>query len=292
MLPTATGLSIAGIPTWSKSNPIKLGVTYGNQGWAMADVAAFDAWCGRKTSLITIFTTLDNANLATQIKNVKAVGKIPLVTVEPWLGLDQATNNHPIAGHMARIVNGEFDAQIKTVAALLAGCWVRFGHEPNGNWYPWAQSPKDYIAAWKRFVGFLPASAKRVWCVNNGDWAPGAPAEQFFPGPDVVDFLALDGYNWDTKSPAQVFGPMLDRVQALASLPICITEAGSVEYTGKVKFVDDLVIYAIAKKLFAVSYFNQYGWSIFGGVNGDSIFQGKYKNYLACATSIFRLDPA
>lgn len=261
----------------------------------MPDVAAFDAWCGRKTSLVTIFTTLDNPNLATQIHNVKAAGKIPLVTVEPWLGLDQKTNAHPIAGHMARIANGEFDAQIKAVAGLLTACWVRFGHEPNGNWYPWAQSPLDYIAAWKHFVSFLPASAITVFCVNNGDAPNGAKAEQFYPGDAFVLVLAIDGYNWDTKSPAFVFDSMLARLQSMSKLPIAITEAGSVDYSGKPKFVDDLMKYAIANGLIAVSYFNQYGWAIFGGTTGDSTFVfglGKYRNYLSCATSIFRLDPA
>lgn len=289
MLPSVTAVSISS-PIWSEPNPIRLGVTYGNQGWAMPDVAAFDQWCGRKTQLITIFTTLDNPNLATQIRNVKAFGKIPLVTIEPWLGLDQDTNRMPIAGHMARIAAGEFDAQIKAVALMVAGCWVRFAHEANGNWYPWSQNAPDYIAAWKHFFALV-KGCTRVWCVNNGDSPGGAIAESFYPGDESVDVLAIDGYNRASQSPDQVFGPMFLRLRATSLLPLAITEAGCREYSGKPQFVADLVRYAIAMGLVAVSYFNQYDWSIFGGTFGDSTFQGKYKNYLACATALFRLDP-
>lgn len=299
MLPSATAITISGIPIWTDSNRIKLGLSYGNQGWAMPDVLAFDNWCGRKVSLVTIFTTLDNPNLATQINKVKAVGKIPLVTIEPWFGLDPTTNSHVIDGHMARITSGEFDNQIKTIAPLLIGCWVRFGHEPNGNWYPWCQNPADYVPAWRHFVSFLSSTVKRVFCVNNGDVVGGAKAEQFYPGDDYVDILAVDGYNWDTKTPAQVFDSMIARLRMLSALPLAITEAGCREYVGKVKFIADLMQYAIDQVLTAVSYFNQDRppniWSFFGGSVGDSIYTtavAKYKNYLQCATSIFRLDPS
>lgn len=300
MLPPVTGFSLVGTPVWSRSNPIRLGLTYGNQGWAMPDVAAFEAWCARKVSLVTIFTTLDNANLPTQIHNVKAAGKIPLVTVEPWLGLDQTKNKSPIAGHMARISSGEFDGQIKTIAPLLAGTWVRFGHEANGSWYPWCQSPGDYVTAWRHFVALLPVTATRVWCVNNGDAKSTvasvsfSPAEAFYPGDRYVDVLALDGYNTADENPAQVFDPMLTRLRAISSLPKAITEAGCHEYPGKVKFVAALGPYAIGNNLTAVSYFNQYDWSIFGGAFGDSSFlysKVSYKNYQACAVALFRIDP-
>ena len=66
---------------------------------------------------------------------------------------------------------------------------------------------------------------------SAGDFAP------YYPGSDVVDVLALDGYNWGAldvwQTYSQVFGPSYD---ALANLdpvkPVMIAETASAESGG------------------------------------------------------------
>ncbi|MFO8148654.1 MAG: hypothetical protein R6T93_00005, partial [Trueperaceae bacterium] len=63
--------------------------------------------------------------------------------------------------------------------------------------------------------------------------------ERYYPGDDVVDILALDGYNWGTKrdwstwTPFQdVFRQGYDRIAALGPQPIWFAEIASAEAGG------------------------------------------------------------
>ena len=54
---------------------------------------------------------------------------------------------------------------------------IRFAHEMNGTWYPWAEGvngngPGDYVAAWRHVVGvFRRAKVSNV----TWTWAPTCP---------------------------------------------------------------------------------------------------------------------
>ncbi len=133
---------------------------------------------------------------------------------------------------------------------------IRFAHEMNGTWYPWAQGVNgngagDYAAAWRRVVSVF--RAQRVMNVQ-WFWSPNVPFEGstplagLYPGDDVVDRVGLDGYNWGTsqswsrwQSAAEVFGPGLAQVRALSTRPFFIGEIGSAEDGGdKAAWIRDL----------------------------------------------------
>jgi len=83
----------------------------------------------------------------------------------------------------------------------------------NGHWAPWeagvnGNTPQDYIEAWRHvhdiFVSRGAGKVKWVWgpnvsCGSAVDFAP------YYPGSDVVDVLALDGYNWGTLDVWQTY---------------------------------------------------------------------------------------
>ncbi len=172
-------------------------------------------------------------------------GATPILSLEPWIpdgGIDQP------AYALDRINAGDHDADIRRWAESLAG-WgrpvlLRFAHEMNGNWYPWAvgvggNTPGAYIAAWNRVHdAFAAAGAENVSFV----WSPNIPSSfsttdyaSVFPGRDKVDILGIDGYNqqgnghvWQT--PEETFGGGLDELRALdPALPILVTETASSE---------------------------------------------------------------
>src|SRR6202021_2452613 len=107
---------------------------------------------------------------------------------------------------LASIIAGDYDAYI-TNWATAAKAWghpffLRFAHEMNGNWYPWAASVNgntagEYIQAWQHvhniFVSVGATNATWVWCVNVVAGMP-TPIGQVYPGDNYVDWLALDGY--------------------------------------------------------------------------------------------------
>ena len=78
-----------------------------------------------------------------------------LLTWEPWAW---GSGTSQPAYSLDRITAGDFDSYLRQWGQALAD-WghpvmLRFGHEMNGNWYPWSEQlngngPGDYVAAWR-----------------------------------------------------------------------------------------------------------------------------------------------
>ena len=173
-----------------------VGVTYGNQGWAMDRVRALEAWQSKRHAVVNLFTNWDGSTktvdnlFAQQLPNIWANGNIPLITWEPFTG-----KNTP-GDIERRIASGAFDGYVADWAARLKRfldgpdgrpssaddrrAYLRLGHEMNGDWYPWgaavgANSPSDYVAMWRRVHGAFasrgmgPAQLQWIWAVNSED---------------------------------------------------------------------------------------------------------------------------
>lgn len=201
----------------------------------------------------------------TELNAVRARGAVPLVTWEPWLwggGVDQP------AYSLDRISAGAFDSYIAQWGQALAA-WgypvqLRFAHEMNGNWYPWAEGVNgnqagDYAQAWRHVHDVVAAQgASNVTWV----WSPNVPyygstdLAGLYPGAGYVDVVALDGYNWGTSaswsawiSPQDLFGPGIAQLRALApGVPILVAETASSELGGdKAAWNSALVSYLAAQ---------------------------------------------
>jgi beta-mannanase len=190
----------------------------------------------------------------------------------------------------------------------------------NGDWYPWgaapgANSPSDYVAMWRRVHGAFasrglgPGRLQWIWAVNAED-VGGVVAEEFYPGDDVVDWVAVDGYNWGAsedwsswRSPAAVLDPMVGRLRAISVRPLAITETASTSATpagaspaAKSQWVTALFDYAAGARAGMVVWFNQdkeTDWAVFGGARGDSTFKyGRttYRTYGAYRQAVQRPD--
>ncbi|WP_052259887.1 glycosyl hydrolase [Pseudarthrobacter phenanthrenivorans] len=201
----------------------------------------------------------------TELNAVRARGAVPLVTWEPWLwggGVDQP------AYSLDRISAGAFDSYIAQWGQSLAA-WgypvqLRFAHEMNGNWYPWAEGVNgnqagDYAQTWRHVHDVVAAQgASNVTWV----WSPNVPyygstdLAGLYPGAGYVDVVALDGYNWGTSaswsawiSPQDLFGPGIAQLRALApGVPILVAETASSEVGGdKAAWNSALVSYLAAQ---------------------------------------------
>jgi mannan endo-1,4-beta-mannosidase len=313
-----------------------VGVTDGNQGWAMDKVRALEAWQNKRHAVVNLFTNWDGSTktlnnlFGQQLPNIWANGNVPLVTWEPFTG-----KNTP-ADIERRIASGAFDGYVADWAARLQRfldgpdgrpsttddrrAYLRLGHEMNGDWYPWgaapgANSPSDYVAMWRRVHGAFasrglgPGRLQWIWAVNAED-VGGVVAEEFYPGDDVVDWVAVDGYNWGAsedwsswRSPAAVLDPMVGRLRAISFRPLAITETASTSATpagaspaAKSQWVTALFDYAAGARAGMVVWFNQdkeTDWAVFGGARGDSTFKyGRttYRTYGAYRQAVQRPD--
>lgn len=174
-------------------------------------------------------------------------GATPMLTWEPW---DYTAGVNQPAYRLSAIANGTYDALVKRWATQIR-TWgkplmLRFAHEMNGNWYPWAEGVNgnaagQYVAAYRRVVStFRSAGVTNVTWVwsPNVAYSGSVPISRLFPGDAYVDWTALDGYNWGTttaegwKSFEQVFGASITQVRGLSAKPLMIAEIGSAEQGG------------------------------------------------------------
>ncbi|HEY4184228.1 MAG TPA: glycosyl hydrolase [Polyangia bacterium] len=183
-----------------------------------------------------------------------AAGYIPLATWETW------TNNVGIP--LDDIINGNHDTMIRARAqaakALGKPFFLRWGHEMNGNWYPWdgshnggnAAGVAKYIATYHHIHDlFTAAGATNVLWVfcPNVDSVPGEAWNQwnlYYPGDAYADWVGFDGYNWGTVNGNswRSFSAIASTIYAgLAALnkPIMIPETASAEQGGdKAAWID------------------------------------------------------
>lgn len=231
------------------SSTLRFGVSTPQGPLVASEIAAVAQTVGEQPSIelwYEDFTQpLDPAKLAA----VDARGATPLITWEPWKwggGVKQP------AYRSSRIAAGAYDAQLRSWGQSLAA-WgkpvmLRYGHEMNGDWYPWADGVNgnragDYAAAWRHVHSVVTAQGATnvIWVWSPNVPYPGStPLAQSHPGHAYVDVVALDGYNWGTsqswsawQTPEALFGAGLNELRMLApGKDIVIAETASAEQGG------------------------------------------------------------
>ncbi|MBF4631576.1 endoglucanase [Clavibacter michiganensis subsp. phaseoli] len=243
---------------------LRLGLSTPGGPTANGELDAASTTLGESPSIVMSHVDFTHPAPISGLRSVAARGADSLITWEPWqggAGVDQSAYSN------ARVVAGDFDAYIRSWGADLAKygqpVYLRYGHEMNGNWYPWSDGVNgnasgSYVAAWRHVHDLVVAQgATNVRWV----WSPNVPypgstdLASLYPGADQVDVVALDGYNWGAvagqrwTAPADLFGPGLAQLRAIApGKPLVIAEVASSETGGsKADWDRDLVAYLQAQ---------------------------------------------
>jgi len=157
-----------------------------------AAVDELEAAMGRSLDIHHNFYTFDEAFPTDVERSDLQAGRIPMIS---W-------NGRPVTTRA--IVAGRYDDLITTRArdtkALGQPVLIRWFWEMDGRKKAeFAGTPDQYIAAWKHIVGIFRRegadNVRWVWCPNASAFNDGE-AQQFYPGPDFVDWTCADGYNW------------------------------------------------------------------------------------------------
>jgi len=169
-------------------------------------------------------------------KKVFDAGYIPHIVWEPWVGVDD-------------FISGKLDADLEKfgqdIAAFGNPVMLRWGHEFNGDWYPWSYNNNALVPASKWIEAYKYVHDKIIeaggtnaiwlWSPNCGNGGKNPQdITSYYPGDDYVDWIALDGYNWGTSQSwsswqmfAGVFGPTYDKmVKNYPGKPIMLGEFG------------------------------------------------------------------
>jgi hypothetical protein len=223
------------------STSAKAGCAVGAFVNGLENLASFQSAIGQKLAVVLWYVHWQEPFPSAEAEIVAANGSVPLITWEPWL-----------AGGLAAITAGSCDHYIRAFLQA-AKEWgkpilLRFGHEMNGNWYPWAGAhngenagPDRYQEAWryiynvKQEVGA--ANVALVWCPNSYSIPAAAwnKAVNYYPGDAYVDWLGLDGYNWGYdrwQDFDAVFADLYAQLAALPAKPLMIGEFASSENGG------------------------------------------------------------
>jgi len=181
---------------------------------------------------------------AAEIKKLRADGAILVLTWEPHFA------KGPEPGLLGGIGDGKYDSYMGAMAAAIKKygrpVMLRWGHEPNGDWYAWSgalngHEPGTYIKAWRRMAGIMRAGAgpkvKLVFSVNGEDkpdeeWNR---FEKYYPGPEYADAVGLDIYNWGDsrewsswRRPQELLKDPYARALAMApDKPLFLTEVAA-----------------------------------------------------------------
>ncbi len=238
--------------------PVLLGAFDGQMPTTLDGVVGLERALGTTFPLIQLYTAWGDKpeqqfpqRLA---QAIWALGSVPVITWEPWL-VDFESRLHPHLplrddrdkGGLASIARGDYDFYVDAWAADAARfgkpLFVRLGHEMNDPYrYPWGphnNAAEDFIAAWRRVVErFRAAGAHNVVWV----WSPHVAYEgyeHFYPGDDVVDWVATAALNYGTVAYwsrwwtfDEIFGNKYENLAAFGK-PIMVAELGSLMAGGE-----------------------------------------------------------
>ncbi len=216
---------------------------------AKAELDAVTTLAGEAPTVVLAFSDFSRELDVAGLESVTARGAVPLVTWEPWVAGGGVTQPEYA---LDRITAGDFDPYLRRWADGLRTfgrpVMLRFAHEMNGDWYPWAEGVNgneagDYAAAWRHVHHVVTAAGASnvswVWSPNV-PYPGSVPLAGLYPGAASVDVVALDGYNFGTSQswsswvvPEQLFGAGLQQLRTLApGLPVIIAETASSELGG------------------------------------------------------------
>ncbi|MGA2142350.1 MAG: glycosyl hydrolase [Brevinematales bacterium] len=219
-----------------------------------------DKMYGKKPAIVMWYIDWHTGFPGTYCELLNSKGYMPHIVWEAWY--DGKLNSI----RLADILGGKWDDYIrnwgKAAGEYGKPLMVRWGHEMNGNWYPWSgsqngNSPETYIKAFQYVHDAVvrAGGTNVIWL-----WSPnceGVPAggwneaKNYYPGSGYVDWVAVDGYNWGKsqswskwESFDEVFSKPLDEIQTYApGKPIMIGEFGCSSAGGnKASWIKDFFI--------------------------------------------------
>jgi mannan endo-1,4-beta-mannosidase len=187
------------------------------------------------------------------IEAVARRGMLPMISWEPWNYLREpkvyTLRGYQPAYRLSNIIDGEYDSYIRSwaegVKSLGFTVAIRFAHEMNGFWYPWAvfangNKISQYVQAWRHvhniFAEVGATNVIWVWSPNI-IWNNFTDLAKLYPGNAYVNWVGLSGYyGTPGKEDYEDFDSLFDRTIAnlrrFTDKPLVITETGATNVSG------------------------------------------------------------
>jgi hypothetical protein len=306
-----TSFEVFGADQNAKDNStgVLLGVFHEKSQTDLKPVRELEKGLNKKFASIMWYTDWTTGFPAAEAKRVSKAGYIPHITWEPW-----SWENKDLV-KLQDILDGKWDTYIKTWASEAAKfgrpLLVRWGHEFNGDWYPWSvpkngQDPQTYIKAY-RYIhdAFNAAGAKNVqwiWCYNAAS-VPALPWNapmNAYPGDNYVDWVGIDGYNFSgTDSFKSIFKTAYTKAVTNIQKPIIIAEFAT-GGTGaeKAKWITEMAsdLKAVFPAIRAITWFDinkEKDWRLFSSEETQNSAKKAFgDSYFLTKAPLFQTIPA
>ena len=204
---------------------------------------------GVSPRVFAIFVKYKSAFTVANLQAIEAAHATPFITVEPWTWADTTAGINQPANSLASIYNGNHDADLRAIARVVAQygqpVYLRFAHEMNGWWLPWAQSvngnaPGDYVKAWRHVHDLfqLSGATNARWVWSPAMYVPHARStaiSMLYPGDAYVDYTGMSCYG-TTGTATDTCGATLSQIEAVSSRPVILSEIGAAGQT-KVRWI-------------------------------------------------------
>jgi hypothetical protein len=192
---------------------------------ALAPVTSFAASVGRKPDMIGQYVAWGTSFDPQAVTAAWSYGAMYYLAWEPYDTTVQAIADGQSDGYITKFADA--------VRALNLPVAISFGHEMNGNWYPWGAgqtSASAFVAAWRHIHNlFIQAGASNViwvWNPNIINPVPDVQLEPYWPGDAYVDWVGITGY-FPASGPetfATLYGPTMAEIKQFTTKPIIIAE--------------------------------------------------------------------
>jgi glycosyl hydrolase family 26 len=192
---------------------------------ALAPVTSFATSLDKRPNMIGQYLAWGSSFNARAVSAAWSYGAMYYLAWEPYDTSVQA------------IAQGGSDAYITRFATavrkLNLPVAISFGHEMNGNWYPWGTnetSAAEFVAAWRHIHNqFIQAGASNViwvWNPNVINPVPQVSLQDYWPGDAYVDWVGITGY-FPASGPetfASLYGPTMAEIKRFTTKPMIIAE--------------------------------------------------------------------
>lgn len=251
-------------PQARSKTPLKLGFVVSNYTNSTGELSSLTTKIGHKIDTVGIYKQFgllaNSAFNSNDLQYVKDNGQELLLTWEPW---NPEQGKKQTVDYLQSIISGQMDSYITQFALAIksygAPVTLRFGHEMNGDWYPWGNRASEYVTAYRHLVDLFRREAvsnvQWVWSINsdNVPYTPIKSVSQFYPGDNYVDLIGIDGFNFGNdnngfRSFSTIYQPSYSFITATYRKPIVISEIACAEEGGdKGQWVKDM-FQVLAKK--------------------------------------------
>lgn len=147
------------------------------------DMTLFNRMTGKRHATFFRYVGYGRPFPSEWVEEVKALGAIPHIALEPNGGLHAVHDNHYLRTFA------------QAAGAADTPLFLRFASEMNGDWTAYSGDPEAFVTTWRMVHDVFEEEAPQVAMLWTVFTFPESTMDAYYPGDDVVDWVGVNLYN-------------------------------------------------------------------------------------------------